>query len=49
MRIGEALDRAGIILSPVQSMMLRQYRDTKMTLEEWFVLFERFGVAFDLR
>ena len=48
MRLQEALDRSGIILSPVQSMMLRQYRDTKMTLDEWFCLFERVGVIFNL-
>lgn len=44
MSLYEALDRSGVILSPVQSIMLRQYRDTKMTLDEWFILFERFGI-----
>lgn len=46
MSITEALDRAGIILSPVQSLLLRPYRDCKMSLDEWFVLFERYGVTF---
>ena len=48
MSLYEALDRSGITLSPVQSMMLRQYRDAKMTLDEWFYLFKRVGVIFDL-
>ena len=48
MSLYEALDRSGVILSPVQSMMLRQYRDTKMALDEWFCLFERVGVTFQM-
>lgn len=47
MTITEALDRSGIILTPSQSLLLRPYRDCKMTLDEWLVLFERFGVAFE--
>lgn len=46
MSITEALDRSGVILTPSQSLLLRSYRDCKMPLDEWLILFERFGVTF---
>lgn len=44
MTITEALDRIGPILSPIQSLLLRPYRNCKMPLGEWLVLFERFDI-----
>ena len=49
MSLYEALDRSGVLLTNLQSLILRQYRDYKMSLNEWFVLFERVGVSFHLR
>jgi len=42
----EALDRSGVILSLYHSLLLRPYRDCKMSLDEWIILFESYGVAF---
>lgn len=47
MSLLEALDRSGVILSPSQSLLLRPYKDCKMALDEWLVLFERAGVLFE--
>ena len=44
----EALDRSGVILTLSQSLLLRPYRDCKMSLDEWLTLFERYGVAFQI-
>lgn len=42
----EALDRSGVILTPSQSLLLKPYRDCKMSLDEWITLFERYSVTF---
>lgn len=49
MSITEALDRSGVILSPSQSLLLKPYKNCKMVLDEWLVLFERIGVNFERR
>ena len=46
MSITEALDRSGVILTPSQSLLLRPYRDCKMSLDEWLAILSRFGVVF---